>query len=88
MDVGCVFMSYVLIQMSMCTHGSDGAGSSQGEKFTPNPPPPIPPTLADAIAALVNATAENVRALREVINNQSNQHGACACGRTAQIIPV
>jgi hypothetical protein len=36
---------------------------------TPNPPP-VPPTLAEAIAALVNATADNTRFLREMAGNQ------------------
>jgi hypothetical protein len=36
---------------------------------TPNPPP-VPPTLAEAIAALVNATADNTRFLREMASNQ------------------
>jgi hypothetical protein len=33
----------------------DGTGTSQGGDNTPNPPP-FPPTLAEAIATLVNAT--------------------------------
>jgi hypothetical protein len=33
----------------------DGTGTSQARDNAPNPPP-IPPTLAEAIAALVNAT--------------------------------
>jgi hypothetical protein len=32
-------------------------------------PPPVPPTLAEAIAALVNATADNTRFLREMAGN-------------------
>jgi hypothetical protein len=35
----------------------------------PNPPP-VPPTLAEAIAALVNVTADNTRFLREMAGNQ------------------
>jgi hypothetical protein len=34
------------------------------------------PSLADAIDALVNTTADNARILREVVNNQNNQGGA------------
>jgi hypothetical protein len=47
------------------THANDGAGSSQGGGDVPNPPL-VPPTLADAIAALVTATADNARRLREL----------------------
>jgi hypothetical protein len=51
------------------TRAHDGAGTSRDEKDTPNPPS-IPPTLAEAIAALVNATADNTRFLREMTGNQ------------------
>ena len=44
------------------THAQDGAGTSRGREATPNPPP-VPPTLAEAIAALVNATAVGVLGL-------------------------
>jgi hypothetical protein len=56
---------------------SDVAGTSQsGVEDDPNPPsPPIPPTLADAIATLVNVTTNNASVLREVLQNQ-NQYGA------------
>ena len=40
------------------THASDILGSSQDEGGVPDPPP-VPPTLADAIAALVHVTVEN-----------------------------
>jgi hypothetical protein len=48
---------------------SDVAGTSQGgAEADPNPlAPPIPPTLADAIVAFVNATADNARVLCEVL---------------------
>jgi hypothetical protein len=59
------------------THAQDGAGTSRGREDTPNPPP-VPPTLAEAIAALVNATADNTRFLREMASNQFQQQG----GRT------
>jgi hypothetical protein len=51
-------------------------GTSCGREDTPNPPP-VPPTLAEAIAALVNATADNTRFLREMAENQFQQK----CGR-------
>jgi hypothetical protein len=54
------------------THAHDGAGTSSGVEETPNPPL-VPPTLAEAIAALVNATADNTRFLRELVGNQFQQ---------------
>jgi hypothetical protein len=56
------------------TRARDGAGTSRAREDTPNPSP-IPPTLAKAIAALVNATADNTRFLREMAGNQFQQHG-------------
>jgi hypothetical protein len=56
------------------THAHDGAGTSHGGENTLNPPP-VPPTLAEAIAALVNATADNTRFLHEMAGNQFQQHG-------------
>ena len=56
------------------TRAQDGAGTSRGGEETPNPPP-VPPTLTDAIAALVNATADNTRFLREMVGNQFHQQG-------------
>jgi hypothetical protein len=44
--------------MSSRTRAQDGSGTSHGGEETPNPPP-VPPTLAEAIAALINATADN-----------------------------
>jgi hypothetical protein len=44
---------------------------------TPNPPP-VPPTLVEAIAALVNATADNTRFLREMAGQQMQQQGGRA----------
>jgi hypothetical protein len=55
------------------THAHDGAGTSRGREDTPNPPP-VPPTLAEAIAALVNSTMDNTRFLREMSGNQFQQH--------------
>jgi hypothetical protein len=51
------------------TRAHDGAGTSHGREDTPNPPS-VPPMLAEAIAALVNATADNTRFLREMLGNQ------------------
>jgi hypothetical protein len=59
--------------MPLRTRAHDGAGTSRGGEDTPNPPP-VPPTLAEAIAALVNATADNMRFLREMVGNQFQQH--------------
>jgi hypothetical protein len=56
------------------TRAHDGAGTSRGGEETPNPPP-VPPTLAEAITALVNATTDNTRFLRELAGNQFQQHG-------------
>jgi hypothetical protein len=56
------------------TRAHDGAGTSRGREYTPNPLP-IPPTLAEAIAALVNATADNTRILLEMAGNQFQQPG-------------
>jgi hypothetical protein len=58
------------------TRTHDGAGTSRGREDTPNPPP-VPPTLAVAIVALVNATTDNTRFLREMVGNQFQQY----CGR-------
>jgi hypothetical protein len=51
------------------THAHDGAGISRGGEETPNPPP-VPPTLAEAIVALVKATADNTRFLCVLARNQ------------------
>lgn len=45
-----------------------------GGNDIPNPPP-MSPTLSDAIASLVNATTENTRFLQEMAQNQSNHQG-------------
>jgi hypothetical protein len=58
------------------TLAHDGAGTSRVREVTPNPPP-IQPTLAEAIAALVNATADNTRFLHGMAGNQFQQQ----CGR-------
>jgi hypothetical protein len=71
------FPNVSLPQMPSRTRAHDGAGTSRGQEDTPNPPP-IPPTLAEAIAALVNATADNTRFLREMAGNQFQHHGGRA----------
>jgi hypothetical protein len=69
-----IILDVFLPQMSSRTRAHDGAGTSCGGEDTPNPPP-VPPTLAEAIAALVNATTDNTRYLREMAGNQFQQHG-------------
>jgi hypothetical protein len=71
------FPNVCLPQMPSRTRAHYGVGSSRGREDTPNPPP-VPPTLAEAIAALVNATANNTRFLREMAGNQFQQHGGRA----------
>jgi hypothetical protein len=63
--------------MSSKTRAQDGAGTSRGRESTPNPPL-VPPTLAEAIAALVNATADNTRFLWEMAGHQMQQQGGRA----------
>jgi hypothetical protein len=52
-------------QMPSKTLAQDGAGTSRRREATPNPPP-VPPTIVEVIAALVNATTDNTRFLREM----------------------
>ena len=61
------------------TRAQDGAGTSCGREPTPNPPL-VPPTLAEAIAALVNATAHNTCFLREMAGQQMQQQGGQVLG--------
>jgi hypothetical protein len=63
------FPNVSLPQMPSRTREHDSAGTSRGREDMPNPPP-VPPTLAEAIAALVNVTADNTRFLREMAGNQ------------------
>jgi hypothetical protein len=63
------FSKCSLPQMPSKTRAQDSAGTSRGREATPNPPP-VPPTLAEAIAALVNATADNTHFLREMAGQQ------------------
>jgi hypothetical protein len=51
------------------TRAHDGVGTSHGQEDTPNPPL-VPPTLAEAIAALVTTTTDNTRFLREMVGQQ------------------
>jgi hypothetical protein len=68
----CIGMLY-FSQMFLCHRCHQGL-VHMTVRDTPNPPP-IPPTLAEAIAALVNATADNTRFLREMVGNQFQQQG-------------
>jgi hypothetical protein len=71
------FPNVSLPQMPLRTRAHDGAGTSLGREDTPNPPP-VPPTLAEAITALVNAATDNTRFLHEMAGNQFQQHGGRA----------
>jgi hypothetical protein len=71
------FQNVYLPQMPSRTRAHDDVGTSRGREDTPNPPP-VPPTLAEAIAALVNATTDNTRFLREMAGNQFQQQGGTA----------
>jgi hypothetical protein len=51
------------------TRAHDSVDTSRGREDTPNPSS-VPPTLAETIVALVNATADNTRFLREMTGNQ------------------
>jgi hypothetical protein len=59
------------------TRAHDGAGTSRGQEDTPNPTS-APPTLVEAIAALVTVTADNTRFLREMAGHQLQQQGGRA----------
>jgi hypothetical protein len=71
------FLNVSLSKMPSRTRAHDSAGTSLGREDTPNPPP-IPPTLAEAITALVSATVDNTRFLREMAGNEFQQHGGRA----------
>jgi hypothetical protein len=68
------FPNVSLLQMPSRTRAQDDAGTSRGREDTPNPPH-VPPTLAEAIAALVNTTADNTCFLSEMAGNQFQQQG-------------
>jgi hypothetical protein len=63
--------------MPSWTRAHHDAGTSRGREDTPNPPP-VPPTLAETIAALVNANTDKTRFLREMVGNQFQQQGGRA----------
>jgi hypothetical protein len=69
-----IFSNVSLPQMPSRTRAHDGAGTSRNGEDIPNPPH-VPPTLAEAIAALVNATVDNTHFLRKMAGNQFEQHG-------------
>jgi hypothetical protein len=71
------FPNISLCQMPSRTRAHDSAGTSCGREDTPNPPH-VSPTLAEAIAALVNAAADNTRFLCEMAGNQFQQQGGRA----------
>jgi hypothetical protein len=71
------FPNVSLPQMPSQTRAHDDAGTSRGREDTPNRPP-VPPTLAEAIAALVNGTADNTRFLCKMTGNQFQPHGGRA----------
>jgi hypothetical protein len=71
------FTNVSLPQMPSRTRAHDGAGTSRDREDTPNPPL-VPPTLAEAIAVVVNATADNTCFLREMAGNQFQQHSGRA----------
>jgi hypothetical protein len=72
--VACNNQVCFLLQMSSRTRAQDGAGTFRGGEETTNPPL-VPPMLAEAIASLINATADNTRFLREMAGNQIHQQG-------------
>ena len=62
--------------MTHNTHRSGLAGTLEDCADDEIPkPPPVPPNLAEAIATLMNATAENARFMRELVQNNQNQLG-------------
>jgi hypothetical protein len=69
-----IFRNISLLQMPSRTRAHDSDGTSCGREDTPNPKHVLP-TLAEAIAALVNATADNTHFLCEMVGNQFQQQG-------------
>ena len=67
-------------QMTRSTRRSDPSTSDDAAGGIPNPPP-VPPNLAEGIATLMHATTENARFMREMAQNNQNQHGNRGRGR-------
>ena len=66
------------------TRGLTIPGSSQEEDGIPDPPP-VPPNLANAIAALVNVIVDNARLFRELAqSNQNMMQGNRGCNHQRQ----
>jgi hypothetical protein len=61
--------------MPIRTHVQDGAGTSRGSGEETPIPPLVPPTLAEAIAALLYANIDNTWVLWEMAGNQILQQG-------------
>jgi hypothetical protein len=72
--VACNNQVCFILQMPSRTRAQDGTGTSCGGEKTLIPPP-VPPTLAEAVAALINATTDNTHFLREMARNQIQQQG-------------
>jgi hypothetical protein len=70
------------------TRGHDGAGTSRGSKDETPIPPLVPPILAEAIAALLNATADNTRFLREMAGNQIHPQGGRGQNQAPEILLI
>ena len=64
--------------MRTCSVNTDIPNTLQGGANMPNPPPPPPtPTLTEAIAHLINASADNTRILQAMAQNMApGQHGS------------
>jgi hypothetical protein len=60
--VACNNQVCFLLQMPSRTRAHDRDGTSRGGEETLIPPP-VPPTLVEAITVLINATADNTRFL-------------------------
>ena len=65
--------------MRTCSVNTDIPNTLQGGANMPNPPPPPPaPTLTEAIAHLINASADNTLILQAMAQNMApGLHGRC-----------